>query len=879
MTTTLRRFATLGLWDEVVTLYEQHPDAGERGRAIYALALAANRMSGPADYQISQLMADPDLPSDAAADVAATLLLLGRAEAAQDLLQSVLANDPQHALANLRYGAWQLTQGDLAAALPMLELGLAAYPDHIASRAALVAALLDAVEKGGDAVLAQHHIQQLANSLSQLGGEIPQVALDASIARVREQQLDLWAITEQRAAAEEWLTEQAAKLAPDDVAQLVLAYTRRVAARMRMEEALAFLVETIDSGRVEAIALLVEAAESSMALGRTREAVNFANRSIKLATVQGKLTAAHWARKAAFQSQAMPQKARHDLKRAKALLDTALIAPETEAEARAMKPFIDLTEAQILMEEGAFPEVEALVLEILSGAPEFGGAWGLLGQVRTVRGNIEGAVEAFERLAQIDPMRGHNALIHANRFPEDPALLDRLEQMVRSPNLPPQLRANFLMSLASAWDKARDYDRAFGLVSEGNRIIRNSIRYDAQDHRAQCARIRARFSAAFMQDRAGYGNPSEVPVFVVGMPRSGTTLVEQILSGHSAVHGAGELGHIPQLTQGMNRWERRIGSGRSYPDCTDDLTKPEVQAMAARVLAKLETMGDGAARVVDKLPHNFMNIGLIKLLFPKARIISVRRDPRDIAISNYFIDFQARHGGMGFAYDLGDIGTELADHAQLMWHWNMVFPGQILEVQYEALVDDFEGQSRRIIDYLALDWEPQVLSFNELDRPVRTASVMQVRKPIYASSKAKWRRYQKYLAPLAEAANRPIPPLSVPDMVHVKQPGLLAEASRLLTDGDLDQAERLCRIILAALPGHAAAGFLLGVIHARKGHPGIGLDLIEKALVTCPQRRDWRQEALQICAVTKDADRAARFDPKGHLRRAMAKSAPREETA
>jgi hypothetical protein len=272
------------------------------------------------------------------------------------------------------------------------------------------------------------------------------------------------------------------------------------------------------------------------------------------------------------------------------------------------------------------------------------------------------------------------------------------------------------------------------------------------------------------------------------MPRSGTTLVEQILAGHSQIHGAGELGVIPSTIAGLERWERTTGSGRHYPDCVDDLSADVVAGITASLLKELrETLPDNAPEirhVVDKLPHNFENIGLIKLLFPNARIISVRRDPRDIAISNYFTDYAAKHGGMGFAYNLQWIGEQLADHNLMMHHWNQLFPGDILEVRYEDVVSEPEREARRLLDYVGVQWEPQVLDTSELDRPVKTASVWQVRQPIYQTARERWRRYADFLTPLIAGTNAKIVHEPV-EMVSLPVPGMLTDGIARYREGNL----------------------------------------------------------------------------------------------
>src|SRR4029450_13328007 len=177
----------------------------------------------------------------------------------------------------------------------------------------------------------------------------------------------------------------------------------------------------------------------------------------------------------------------------------------------------------------------------------------------------------------------------------------------------------------------------------------------------------------------------------------------------------------------LDRWERNTGSGHHYPDCVDDLDPRVIRGIAENILNELREYAPGADRVVDKLPHNFENIGLIKLLFPKAKIISVRRDPRDVAVSNYFTDYAGKHAGLGFAYPLEWIGEQLADHNRLMDHWQSVFPGELLEIQYQDVVNDVATSARRMLDYIGVEWEPRVRGLHALDRPVKTASVWQVR--------------------------------------------------------------------------------------------------------------------------------------------------------
>jgi GNAT superfamily N-acetyltransferase len=289
----------------------------------------------------------------------------------------------------------------------------------------------------------------------------------------------------------------------------------------------------------------------------------------------------------------------------------------------------------------------------------------------------------------------------------------------------------------------------------------------------------------------------------------------------------------------------------------DDLDPAVTRGIGENVLKELREYAPEADHVVDKLPHNFENIGLIRLLFPRAKIISVRRDPRDIAVSNFFLDYAGKHAGMGFAYDLNWIGEQLADHNLLMHHWQQVWPGSILEIHYEDVVDDPETSARRMLDHIGVDWEPQVLDFDALERPVRTASAWQVRQPLYASSKARWQRYRQHLQPLIAGTNRKISWDPI-EMVTVPEPGWLNAGVDRYHQGDLDAAEHRFKQLLHYLPEHAAARFMLGLIYLRKGHRGDGIALMEQAVERCPWNRHWRRDLAQAYRLDgRDQDAAA----------------------
>lgn len=244
----------------------------------------------------------------------------------------------------------------------------------------------------------------------------------------------------------------------------------------------------------------------------------------------------------------------------------------------------------------------------------------------------------------------------------------------------------------------------------------------------------------------------------------------------------------------------------------------------------------------------------------------MRRDPRDIAVSNYFTDYQAKHGGMGFAYDLEDIGEQLADHNLLMHHWHQTFPGEILELNYEDVVDDLEGSARKILDYIGVEWEPQVLKFNELERTVKTASVWQVRQPIYKTSKAKWKRYEDHLAPLIRGTNARIEWDPIEDMMTLPEAGFLTHGVELYKQGDLDGAEMSFKKMLHHNPNHAACNYMTGLVYFCKQHYAEGIELVEKALAKAPWHKEWQQSLIKACEILGDQDQVLLLREKYHLK-------------
>ncbi|MCG5534659.1 tetratricopeptide repeat-containing sulfotransferase family protein [Ectothiorhodospira mobilis] len=424
---------------------------------------------------------------------------------------------------------------------------------------------------------------------------------------------------------------------------------------------------------------------------------------------------------------------------AEALLDEA---EEAHPQSNALK----LARAGLYCEAGRYAEAEAIQRELLETYPGHAGLKSQLGQTLLWTGKLDEAAELFAEAAEINPM-ALAQMVNAKHLPEDPAALERMECIADNPLLPDPARITMSFALAEIYDKRREIDRAFHYLDQGNRLTDRTLAYDPARFRRQVDALKAVYTHAFFAAQPAIRKSDRTPVFVVGMPRSGTTLTEQILCSHPDIFGAGELDLMARLSRLM---PRVIQNGKPYPDCLDAFT-PHLREEAARFY--LRGLGQHDTRhsfVVDKMPHNFMHLGLIALIFPGARIIHIQRDPRDTALSNFQQNFKAKNGGMGYAFDLEKIAEQINDYHRMMAHWRAVLPLPMFELTYEELVADQEGMTRQLLEFVGVDWHDSVRDFHKTERAVRTASVSQVRQPIYQSSRQKWRRYEAHLRPLLD---------------------------------------------------------------------------------------------------------------------------------
>ena len=306
-------------------------------------------------------------------------------------------------------------------------------------------------------------------------------------------------------------------------------------------------------------------------------------------------------------------------------------------------------------------------------------------------------------------------------------------------------RANFQFALGKAFEDAGDYERAFAYYREGNENRRSRESYDP----VQTIDLHDQFIEVFdrelLASRAGHGCPDPAPIFIVGLPRSGSTLIEQILASHPEVEGTHEL---PELSRVARQTGMRRSDRKSYPQAIRDVAVEELAGLGERYLRRTERHRElMRPRFTDKLPNNFVHVGFVSLILPNAKIIDARRHPLDSCLGSYKQLF-AR--GQPFTYDLFELGEFYLQYVRLMDHWHAVLPGKVLEVHYEDVVADLEGQVRRILDYCGLPWSDSCLRFYESDRAVKTASSEQVRRPIYSTSVDLWRRYEDHLGPLID---------------------------------------------------------------------------------------------------------------------------------
>lgn len=430
-----------------------------------------------------------------------------------------------------------------------------------------------------------------------------------------------------------------------------------------------------------------------------------------------------------------------------------------------------------------FKEAEAAFKVVLHLNPNHVEAWRNLGVVYKVQGHSVAALKAFARALQLD---ASNPVLHMNvantfksmgKWPEAEAAyresirlkpdfaeahrhlaqvhsyasgadthIAEMEMLFHQPGLPEQERMQLCFALAKAYDDAGVVVKSWKYLHEGNQLRRKEYIYDPDHMQRWFDAVREAYPASAIRRHEGESRLEDAPIFIVGMPRSGTSLVEQIIASHHQVHGAGELDELRMLVQRIwPRWHKAI-----YPAGAENLSAHHKLQLAGEYLRMLrQYMPAGKSRITDKMPGNFRFVGLIHELLPNAKIIHCTRDPMDTCVSIYRHYFSGSHP---YAYDLRELGDYYRHYERLMRHWHTVLPeGVMMDMPYEELVADQQFHTRRLLDFCNLSWDDACLAFHETERPVHTASAMQVRQPLYTGAIGRWRNEADYLQPLLDA--------------------------------------------------------------------------------------------------------------------------------
>ncbi len=402
----------------------------------------------------------------------------------------------------------------------------------------------------------------------------------------------------------------------------------------------------------------------------------------------------------------------------------------------------------VLHEQGKFPEAVAEYREVLRLKPDFATGYCNLGNILEELGSFDEALASFREALRRDPNHaGAYSLLATSlrgRLPAED--LHAIRSLLARPQMALAKRLALHFGIAHALDAAGSYNEAAEHLSRGNALCRilwekQDKSYDPQAHTNMVDDLIAGFSSDFFARTRGFGLDTEVPIFIVGLPRSGTTLTEQILASHSQVHGAGELNYARDSLAAL---PGMLGRTSTPVDGLAQLTPAVADQLGRWNLARLRELAPSALRVVDKMPDNYLFLGWLSTLFPKARFIHCRRDLRDVAVSCWMTNFR----NIRWAADPDSIAARFHDYQRLMDYWRGTLPADLFDVYYEETVTDLEGVARRMVAWCGLEWQPSCLAFHQTTRPIRTASVSQVREPLYTRSVARWKHYESALGPL-----------------------------------------------------------------------------------------------------------------------------------
>jgi tetratricopeptide (TPR) repeat protein len=425
--------------------------------------------------------------------------------------------------------------------------------------------------------------------------------------------------------------------------------------------------------------------------------------------------------------------------------------PALEALAKALAHGFDFTAvklrmARALSSRGDLEDAKALLAEAFESAGDTVGFLGKIAEEYTLIGDFASQERCLNKVLELQPENvaafSGLALAPGRKLTEADAA--RLRRMADDKKIDSEIRTGIGFALGNFHRHLKEYDDSFRYYRLGNRL--KGYSFDRAGYTQWITRMEKIFTRSFYEERASWGSGSRMPVLIVGMPRSGTTLTEQILSAHPDIFGAGEHGTVAALSAVADLPEPDF---RVRPELASSMTEEVVARHAESYLAKMRALAAGGERfVTNKLPHNFQQLGLFGMLFPDAPVVHIKRDPRDNLLSIYFQNFAGYHD---YAYDLKTLGYYYRLYERLMDHWLDVIPNPVYSLQYEDLVADLPARAREMADFIGLEWDEHMVRFYENERLVQTASKWQVRQPLYKTSVARWKPYERHLKPMLDA--------------------------------------------------------------------------------------------------------------------------------
>ena len=405
----------------------------------------------------------------------------------------------------------------------------------------------------------------------------------------------------------------------------------------------------------------------------------------------------------------------------------------------------------LLQDREEFERAIAEYRQATAHRPDFVEALNNLGSCLRMQGFVDEARTVFERILELRPtqIEAHCNLAQYKTYRVgDPQIEQFLSQRHRLESLPHEGQVRYWFTVGKMLEDIGRHDESFAAYAQGNRAKHELTPWDEAAHLDLQRRIIATFSRERLARHAVTSTAEgPTPIFIVGMPRSGTSLLEQVLATLPGIHGAGE---ITWLSETLHDAAKDFGaSDFKFPESLESAGDAQLLELGRLYIERIRELAPDSSHVVDKLPDNFQHIGLIHLMLPNARIVHAMRDPMDSCFSCFSRLFIANN--LGYTYNLGAVGRYWVSYHELMAHWRQVLPeGRILDVPYESMVSDFENQARRLVEYLGLPWDERCLGFHNNRRVVKTASVAQVRRPIYKTSVARWKHYEAHLGELFE---------------------------------------------------------------------------------------------------------------------------------